>query len=89
MTPNQFELHAGSANKRPPEYIYLDNGSTLREVLNTCKAAPLERMEEAILKAIGSSYKEKPACCLKCKGELCMLYRVLNLHDILICFLIT
>ncbi|XP_076942709.1 increased DNA methylation 1-like isoform X2 [Bidens hawaiensis] len=27
-------------------------------------------MEEAILKAIGSSYKEKPACCLKCKGAL-------------------
>ncbi|KAD7480178.1 hypothetical protein E3N88_03314 [Mikania micrantha] len=25
VTPNQFELHAGSANKRPPEYIYLDN----------------------------------------------------------------
>ncbi|XP_076884385.1 uncharacterized protein LOC143533507 [Bidens hawaiensis] len=70
VTPNQFELHAGSANKRPPEYIYLDNGSTLREVLNTCKAAPLEGMEEAILKAIGSSYKEKPACCLKCKGAL-------------------
>lgn len=28
MTPSQFELHAGSGNKRPPEYIYLDNGNT-------------------------------------------------------------
>ncbi|KAI7738255.1 hypothetical protein M8C21_000396, partial [Ambrosia artemisiifolia] len=70
VTPNQFELHAGSANKRPPEYIYLDNGYTLREVLNTCKAASLEGMEESILKAIGCLAKEKPTFCLKCKGSL-------------------
>ncbi|KAL8227215.1 hypothetical protein R6Q57_017047 [Mikania cordata] len=70
VTPNQFELHAGSANKRPPEYIYLDNGNTLREVLNTCKTASLEGMEETILKAIGSSYKEKPTLCLKCNGSI-------------------
>ncbi|KAD5508664.1 hypothetical protein E3N88_16367 [Mikania micrantha] len=70
VTPNQFELHAGSANKRPPEYIYLDNGNTLREVLNACKTASLEGMEETILKAIGSSYKEKPTLCLKCNGSI-------------------
>ncbi|KAF5819792.1 putative histone acetyltransferase chromatin regulator PHD family [Helianthus annuus] len=69
VTPNQFELHAGSANKRPPEYIYLDNGNTLREVLNMCKSAPLDVMEEIILRAIGCSSKEKPSFCLKCKGS--------------------
>ncbi|KVH90743.1 Acyl-CoA N-acyltransferase [Cynara cardunculus var. scolymus] len=70
VTPNQFELHAGSANKRPPEYIYLGNGATLREVLNTCKTAPLEGMEETILKAIGCSSEEKPTFCLNCKGSI-------------------
>ncbi|KAK6144348.1 hypothetical protein DH2020_021168 [Rehmannia glutinosa] len=38
VTPNLFETHAGSGNKRPPEYIYLENGKSLRDVLNACKA---------------------------------------------------
>ncbi|KAJ9554717.1 hypothetical protein OSB04_009331 [Centaurea solstitialis] len=70
VTPNQFELHAGSANKRPPEYIYLGNGNTLREVLNTCKMAPLEGLEETILKAVGCSSEKKPTFCLNCKGAI-------------------
>ncbi|KAL0283237.1 UNVERIFIED_CONTAM: Increased DNA methylation 1, partial [Sesamum radiatum] len=37
VTPNQFEMHAGSGNKRPPQYIFLDNGNSLRDVLNACK----------------------------------------------------
>lgn len=68
-------MHAGSANKRPPEYIYLENGNTLRDVLNCCKTAPLEAMEETILKGIGCSAKEKqPSFCLNCKGEVYRCY---------------
>ncbi|XP_071711518.1 uncharacterized protein [Rutidosis leptorrhynchoides] len=70
VTPNQFELHAGSANKRPPEYIYLDNGNTLRDVLNKCKTAPFEALEDTIMRVIGCSSKEKPAFCLNCKGSI-------------------
>ncbi|KAI3727057.1 hypothetical protein L1987_66866 [Smallanthus sonchifolius] len=66
----QFEFHAASANKRPREHMYLDNGNTLREVLNTCKTASLEGMEETILKGNSSSSKEKPTFCLKCKGSI-------------------
>ncbi|OIT28046.1 PREDICTED: uncharacterized protein LOC109213128 [Nicotiana attenuata] len=55
VTPNQFELHAGSANKRPPEYIYLENGKTLRDVLIMCKDAPSDELEAAIKNAIGSA----------------------------------
>ncbi|KAK3024427.1 hypothetical protein RJ639_044601 [Escallonia herrerae] len=54
VTPNQFELHAGSANKHPPEYIFLDNGATIRDVLNACKSAPLDKLEENIVHVIGS-----------------------------------
>ncbi|KAL0390584.1 UNVERIFIED_CONTAM: Increased DNA methylation 1 [Sesamum calycinum] len=55
VTPNQFEMHAGSGNKRPPEYIFLDNGKSLRDVLNACKANLSESLESVILNAIGRS----------------------------------
>ncbi|XP_060169679.1 uncharacterized protein LOC132600489 isoform X1 [Lycium barbarum] len=55
VTPNQFELHANSANKRPPEYIYLENGKTLRDVLNMCKDASDDEVELVIKNAIGSA----------------------------------
>ncbi|KAH0715406.1 uncharacterized protein [Solanum tuberosum] len=55
VTPNQFELHANSANKRPPEYIYLENGKSLRDVLSMCKDAPSDEVEMVIKNAIGSA----------------------------------
>lgn len=69
VTPNQFELHAGSGNKRPPEYIYLGNGKTLRDVLNACNLASLDSLELAILISIGRS-EAKPIFCRECKGIL-------------------
>ena len=74
MTPNQFELHAASSNKRPPEYIYLENGKTLRDVLNACKDAPFESLEVTIQNVIGCSSEHKPAFCLNCKGASCILH---------------
>ncbi|KAL2507477.1 Acyl-CoA N-acyltransferase with RING/FYVE/PHD-type zinc finger domain [Forsythia ovata] len=68
VTPNQFELHAGSANKRPPEYIYLENGKTLCDVLNACKNAPLDALEMAIQNTIGRSESKVTTFCLNCKG---------------------
>ncbi|KAL3518453.1 hypothetical protein ACH5RR_021042 [Cinchona calisaya] len=66
VTPNHFELHAGSGNKRPPEYIYLENGKSLRDILNVCKDASSDSLELAIQNAIGHS-QAKPAFCLNCK----------------------
>nr|XP_027084812.1 uncharacterized protein LOC113706931 [Coffea arabica] len=65
VTPNQFELHAGSGNKRPPEYIYLENGKSLRDILNICKDAPAESLELAVQSAIGQA---RPTFCLGCKA---------------------
>ncbi|CAI9761540.1 unnamed protein product [Fraxinus pennsylvanica] len=70
VTPNQFELHAGSANKRPPEYIYLENGNTLCDVLNACKNAPLDALELAIQNVIGQSESKVTTFCLNCKGSV-------------------
>lgn len=87
MSPNHFELHAGSANKRPPDYLYLENGRTLRDVLNACKDAPLESVKATILHAIGSSSAENPIPlnCQKCRG----IYITLNSLIILYCSLKT
>ncbi|XP_059626948.1 uncharacterized protein LOC132269709 [Cornus florida] len=70
VTPNQFELHASSSNKRPPEYIYLENGNTLRDVLNACKDAPMDMLEVTIQNTIGCSSGNKPTICLNCKGSI-------------------
>lgn len=81
MTPNQFEMHAGSSNKRPPEYIYLQNGKTLRDVLVACKDAPADALEAAIRNAIGAGDARKSTFCLNCKGTLkkiIILYSILS-----------
>lgn len=62
-----FELHAGSANKRPPEYIYLENGNTLRDVINACWG-PLNTLEEAVQKVLGGFTMKKSTICLNCRG---------------------
>ncbi|KAL0283837.1 UNVERIFIED_CONTAM: Increased DNA methylation 1, partial [Sesamum angustifolium] len=66
VTPNQFEMHAGSGNKRPPQYIFLDNGNSLRDVLNACKANLSESLESVILNAIDRS-NYTTAFCINCK----------------------
>lgn len=63
-----FELHAGSANKRPPEYIYLENGNTLRDVMNTCSSVSVDVLEEAVQKILGGFTMKKSTICLKCRG---------------------
>ncbi|KAL8525327.1 hypothetical protein ACS0TY_014816 [Phlomoides rotata] len=66
ITPNLFESHARSGNKRPPEYIYLENGKSLRDVLNACKSNISESIESVIQKAIGRS-NYTTAFCLNCR----------------------
>ncbi|KAG6436134.1 hypothetical protein SASPL_101018 [Salvia splendens] len=67
VTPNQFEFHAHSSNKRPPEYIYLENGKSLSDVLKACKANPSDPLEGVIHNAIGRSIYTT-AFCLNCRG---------------------
>ncbi|KAH9660465.1 PHD-type domain-containing protein [Citrus sinensis] len=67
VTPAVFELHAGSSNKRPPEYIYLENGKTLRDIMNVCKDSPLATLEKAVRMVLGSSSMKKANFCLNCR----------------------
>ncbi|KAJ1388987.1 Zinc finger, PHD-type [Sesbania bispinosa] len=70
VTPTVFELHAGSANKRPPEYTYLENGNTLRDVMNACWSFPLETLEEAVQKVLGHFTMKKSTICLNCRASM-------------------
>ncbi|KAL6202985.1 hypothetical protein ACLB2K_026689 [Fragaria x ananassa] len=70
VSPAIFELHAESTNKRPPEYIYLENGNTLRDVLTACDSS-LETLEEAVRLVVGCSSIKTCTICLNCKGSMC------------------
>ncbi|XP_073102558.1 uncharacterized protein [Elaeis guineensis] len=63
----QFELHAGSTKKHPSDFIILENGNSLRDVLKACTSAPLDMLEAAIQNAIGQAPPKKPVTCQKCK----------------------
>ncbi|KAJ1397768.1 Zinc finger, PHD-type [Sesbania bispinosa] len=67
VTPTVFELHADSSNKRPPEYIYLENGITLRDIMNTCLNIPLDSLEEAVQKVLGGFTMKKSSFCVNCR----------------------
>ncbi|MBA0858412.1 hypothetical protein Goshw_025812, partial [Gossypium schwendimanii] len=69
VTPTLYENHAGSSNKRPAEYIYLENGHTLRDVMNACKDSSLTTLENALRMVIGSSMK-KSSFCLNCRASI-------------------
>ncbi|CAA7399004.1 unnamed protein product [Spirodela intermedia] len=49
-----FELHAGSKKKHPSDFICLENGNTIHDVLRACSSAPLDMLESTIQNAISS-----------------------------------
>ncbi|KAL9660613.1 hypothetical protein QQ045_025430 [Rhodiola kirilowii] len=69
VSPHVFELHAGSTNKRPPEYIFLENRKCLRDVMNACKDVPMDAIEETIRKTTGPAPQPQAAV----SGSICDL----------------
>ncbi|KAE8687222.1 Cyclin-dependent kinases regulatory subunit 1 [Hibiscus syriacus] len=69
ITPILYEIHAGSLNKPAEEYIYLENGKTLRDVMNACRESSLSMLENTLRMVIGSSMK-KPRFCLNCRESI-------------------
>ncbi|ONK63751.1 uncharacterized protein A4U43_C07F18560 [Asparagus officinalis] len=62
-----FEVHAGSTKKHPSDYIFLENGKSLRDVLRACTSAPLDMLESAIQNVVGVMPPSKPSICQKCE----------------------
>ncbi|CAN8285595.1 unnamed protein product [Cochlearia groenlandica] len=69
VSPAVFESHAFSTNKRPPEYILLESGFTLRDVMNACKQTPLAMLEEKLRVVVGPNL-QKSSMCLSCQDQI-------------------
>ncbi|KAI3842933.1 hypothetical protein MKX03_013420, partial [Papaver bracteatum] len=68
VTPCQFEQHAGGTKEHPEEYIYLENGSILKEVLGLLKDIPLEKLKATSQSAISTAHVKNTSTCMYCKG---------------------
>ncbi|KAK7341920.1 hypothetical protein VNO80_24861 [Phaseolus coccineus] len=69
VSPTVFELHACSTNKRPPEYIFLENGSSLRDVMNTFLNTSLDTLEEVVQKVLGGFTMKTSKFCVNCRDS--------------------
>ncbi|KAE9616715.1 hypothetical protein Lal_00034270 [Lupinus albus] len=67
VTPTVFEQHAGTSNRSPPGYIYLENGNTLCDIMTTCLNVPLDTMEEAVQRVLGGFTMKKSTFCFNCQ----------------------
>lgn len=77
VSPAVYEQHASSANKRPPEYILLESGCTLRDVMNAFKETPFETLEERLRLLVGPDFK-KSSLCFICQGLLIGLCNIIK-----------
>ena len=70
VTPTVYELHANSSNKRPPEYTFLDNGKSLRDVMNACSSISLDILDETVQMILGDFTMQRSTICFNCKGSI-------------------
>ncbi|CAK9323128.1 unnamed protein product [Citrullus colocynthis] len=67
IPPSQFEIHACKQYKRAAQYICLENGKSLLDLLRACKGSR-QTLEATIQSLISSSPEEKHFTCRECKG---------------------
>ncbi|KHN48229.1 Chromodomain-helicase-DNA-binding protein 4, partial [Glycine soja] len=68
IPPSQFEIHACNIYKRAAQYICLENGKSLLDLMRACRAAPLHTLEATIQNFINSPPEEKYFTCKSCRG---------------------
>ncbi|WVZ78339.1 hypothetical protein U9M48_026069 [Paspalum notatum var. saurae] len=73
VSPYYFEVHAGSTKKHPSDYIFLENGNNLHDVLRACINATLDMLGSAIQKAIGPTPQKRTFRCQACKSSFSTL----------------
>ncbi|XP_060668642.1 uncharacterized protein LOC107432052 isoform X1 [Ziziphus jujuba] len=67
IPPSQFEIHACKQYRRAAQYICLENGRSLLDLLKACRGSPLHTLEATVQSFIGSSPEEKYFTCQQCK----------------------
>uniref|UniRef100_A0A5B7BL46 PHD-type domain-containing protein n=1 Tax=Davidia involucrata TaxID=16924 RepID=A0A5B7BL46_DAVIN len=69
VMPCQFEIHACKSYRRAAQYICLENGKSLLQVMKACEKSPVDTLEETIRSVIGSLPIRESMICQNCKGS--------------------
>uniref|UniRef100_A0A5B7AX25 PHD-type domain-containing protein n=2 Tax=Davidia involucrata TaxID=16924 RepID=A0A5B7AX25_DAVIN len=69
IKPCQFEIHACKTYRRAAQYICLENGKSLLQVMKACEKSPVDTLEETIRSVIGSLPIRESMICQNCKGS--------------------
>ncbi|KAG8374192.1 hypothetical protein BUALT_Bualt11G0105500 [Buddleja alternifolia] len=65
----QFEIHACKSYRRASQYICLENGKSLLDVLKDCRKSSLKTLEETIQNVIGPLPVKESVICRNCEGS--------------------
>lgn len=74
IPPSQFEIHACKQYRRAAQYICLENGKSLLDLLRACRGSTLHTLEVTVQNFVCSPPEEKYFTCKRCKGLLDQCY---------------
>ncbi|PHT37800.1 hypothetical protein CQW23_21373 [Capsicum baccatum] len=69
VLPGKFEIHACKAYKRASEYICLENGKSLLDVVKECRKGSLKKLEATIRSFIGPLPVKENIICQNCNSS--------------------
>ncbi|XP_073309927.1 uncharacterized protein [Primulina huaijiensis] len=68
VPPCQFEIHACKSYRRASQYICLENGKSLLDVVKECRKSAVKTLEETIYKFVGPMPVKESVICMNCQG---------------------
>ncbi|TKY62074.1 Increased DNA methylation 1 [Spatholobus suberectus] len=68
IPPSQFEIHACKQYRRAAQYICLENGKSLLDLLRASRGVPLHNLEATVQNFVCSPPEERYFTCKRCKG---------------------
>lgn len=69
VPPCQFEIHACKAYRRASQYICLENGKSLLDVVKECRKSSVKTLEETVENFVGPLPVKESVFCQNCEGE--------------------
>ncbi|XP_041998297.1 uncharacterized protein LOC121748123 isoform X3 [Salvia splendens] len=69
VPPCQFEIHACNSYRRASQYICLENGKSLLDVVKECRKSSVKTLEETIQNFIGPIPLKESVICRNCSGS--------------------
>ncbi|EYU41581.1 hypothetical protein MIMGU_mgv1a001359mg [Erythranthe guttata] len=69
VPPCQFEIHACKSYRRASQYICLENGKSLLDVVKECRKSSVKSLEETIQNFIGPMPVKESVICRNCEGS--------------------